>query len=110
MLGNGYCNYSCNNETCNYDDGDCGRTSNCNSQCQTSMRGDGECDDECDNEECLYDNDDCNTDVLSAVIGIIIGVGVFVLICVCCIIIIKKKCCKKKETKVVVLGVYSTSD
>jgi hypothetical protein len=65
--GDGICDASCNNEACNYDDGDCetdrtvgGRdTELCASGCQSGWSPDGYCDAACNNAACNNDGGDC---------------------------------------------------
>lgn len=58
MRGNGECDEVCNEEECNWDDGDC--VTPCAPGCNNEWLGDGECDEDCNNEACEYDNGDCN--------------------------------------------------
>ena len=68
MIGNGFCDLSCNESACNFDGGDCNPTTNsvdlCSEGCLSSFRGDGVCDSVCNVQACDFDNDDCPKPVL----------------------------------------------
>jgi hypothetical protein len=51
------CDRYCNNEACNYDNGDCPRQ--CSAGCPSSWIGDGECDNPCNSKDCNFDGGDC---------------------------------------------------
>jgi len=53
----GICDELCDNEACNYDNGDC----DCSPGCHNTIQGDGVCDEDCNNHSCNYDDGDCST-------------------------------------------------
>ncbi|KAL8270516.1 hypothetical protein Esti_005553 [Eimeria stiedai] len=55
--GDGWCDTVCNNDGCNFDDGDC--TGWCAGDCKPTWLGDGNCDSACYNEACEWDKGDC---------------------------------------------------
>jgi hypothetical protein len=61
-LGNGNCDWGelCNNEKCNYDDGDCEDTPDCH--CDPLSIGNEVCNEDCNNVECRFDDGDCSTE------------------------------------------------
>ena len=60
MLGDGFCDFSCGREACDYDHGDCKRKNFCADGCPFEYINDGYCDKDCFNKECKYDGTDCN--------------------------------------------------
>ena len=56
--GDGWCDSACDNDACNYDDGDCGSSTSCSFMCSDSQLGDGTCDYWCNVSNCNYDDGD----------------------------------------------------
>merc|ERR1719316_1088441 len=67
LYGNGQCDFTCNNEACNFDNGDCadfGDYVGCPPEgssyfCSASDIGNGVCDFRCNNEDCHFDGGEC---------------------------------------------------
>jgi hypothetical protein len=57
MIGDGFCDPDCMNESCSFDGGDCEGV--CALGCDGKMLGDGYCDDACNVKECQMDGGDC---------------------------------------------------
>jgi hypothetical protein len=74
-IGDGTCDPGCNNEVCEYDQGDCDSASNatmaegCSPRCPVNWLADGQCDHPCNNEACQYDRGDCDSTSIGTMAG-----------------------------------------